>query len=187
MFATSFIAPQVEEARSGTEPLALDACSLRTFFEDALPRVYGYFLHRCGGSVVVAEDLTQDTFLAAARELKKGRHVESPLPWIYGVARHKLLDHYRRQQRFERHLTIDPDSDFDEIPVEVGDNERRERAASALTAVAAQQRAALVLFYMDGLSAAETADALGTTATAVNSLLQRGRASFKHAYLEALT
>src|SRR5262245_27259618 len=76
------------------------------FYEEALPRVYGYFLHRCGGSVQVSEDLTQETFLAAVAELKKGKRVRTPIAWIYGIARHKLLDHYRRQERSERGLEL---------------------------------------------------------------------------------
>ena len=86
-------------AQEAEAPLRLDAESFRAFYDDALPRVYGYFLHRCGGSVAVAEDLTQETFLAAVAELKKDRRVKTPVAWIYGIARHKLLDHYRRQER----------------------------------------------------------------------------------------
>ena len=52
----------------------------------------------------VAEDLTQETFLASVDELKKGRHPEAPIPWIYGIARHKLLDHYRKQPGAEQPL-----------------------------------------------------------------------------------
>src|SRR5215217_7144278 len=80
-------------------PLGLDAESFNAFYDEALPRVYGYFMHRCGGSAAVAEDLTQETFLAAVAEVKKERHVRTPGAWIYGIARHKLLDHYRRQER----------------------------------------------------------------------------------------
>src|SRR5262245_15788032 len=81
------------------EVLGLEPESFGAFYDDALPRIYGYFLHRCGGSVQVAEDLTQETFLAAVNELKKRRRVKTPMGWIYGIARHKLLDHYRRQER----------------------------------------------------------------------------------------
>ncbi len=35
--------------------LDLDPDAFGRFYEDALPRVYGYFLHRCGGSVPLAE------------------------------------------------------------------------------------------------------------------------------------
>ena len=72
----------VEEAEArGPDPEAF-----RGFYERALPRIYGYFLHRCGGPAALAEDLTQETFLAAVAELKKGRRVDTPIPWIYGIA-----------------------------------------------------------------------------------------------------
>jgi len=51
--------------------VALDARSFGRFYEDSLPRIYGYFVHRCGGSALTAEDLTQETFLAAVAELKR--------------------------------------------------------------------------------------------------------------------
>jgi DNA-directed RNA polymerase specialized sigma24 family protein len=73
-----------------TGALDPDPGAFSGFYEDAFPRIYGYFLHRCGGSVPLAEDLTQETFLAAVAELKKGRRVEAPIRWIYGIARLKL-------------------------------------------------------------------------------------------------
>jgi len=160
--------------------------AFRAFYEEALPRVYGYFLHRCGGSVQVAEDLTQETFLAAVAELKKGRRVQTPIAWIYGIARHKLLDHYRAQERLERGLALAGHADeLDDGLVVPDDDQARERAIAALASVAATQRAALVLCYVDGFSVRETAGILGKREEAVESLLARGRASFKRAYLEA--
>jgi RNA polymerase sigma-70 factor, ECF subfamily len=174
-----FSAPAVEAALD-TSPDAF-----RAFYEEALPRVYGYFLHRCGSSVPVAEDLTQDTFLAAVTELKKGKRVVTPIAWIYGIARHKLMDHYRAQERSERGLALTGQADEIEDEVIVPDEEEaRERATSALASVAASQRAALVLCYVDGFSVREAAGILGKGEEAVESLLARGRASFKRAYLE---
>ena len=60
--------------------LGLEPEGFRAFYEEALPRVYGYFLHRSGGYAPVAEDLTQETFLAAVHELTKGKRVETPIP-----------------------------------------------------------------------------------------------------------
>jgi RNA polymerase sigma-70 factor (ECF subfamily) len=167
--------------------VALDARSFGRFYEDSLPRIYGYFVHRCGGSAPTAEDLTQDTFLAAVAELKKDKRVVKPTPWIYGIARHKLLDHYRRQEHQDLPFTCtatieEPD---DELVIE--DEQRaRERAVAALSSVAASQRAALVLHYVDGYSVAEAAHLLGKSVEAVESLLARGRQSFKRAYHEEL-
>jgi RNA polymerase sigma-70 factor, ECF subfamily len=181
MFAIAFMEVVVGEAGAlGHDPDAFDG-----FYEDALPRVYGYFLHRCGGSVPLAEDLTQETFLAAVAELKKGRRVDTPIRWIYGIARHKLLDHYRRRERAERAPVLDSNAELGEIALDENDDEAHDRAVAALAAVAASQRAALVLCYLDGFSVQEIAAALGKSTAAVHSLLERGRAGFKSAYLEA--
>jgi RNA polymerase sigma-70 factor, ECF subfamily len=173
-------APAAEQAL-GTDPDAF-----RAFYEEALPRVYGYFLHRCGGSAEVAEDLTQETFLAAVAELKKNKRVRTPIAWIYGIARHKLLDHYRAQERLERGLALAAEAEkVDDDLVVPDEQEAQERAIAALASVAASQRAALVLCYVDGFSMPEAAEILGKTTKSVESLLGRGRASFKRAYLEA--
>src|SRR5215469_12475107 len=89
------------------EGQALDLQRFEELYEQALAAIYGYFLHRCGGRVSVAEDLTQETFMAAISELRSGTRVERPLPWLYGIARHKLLDHYRRQKRDSRRSSVD--------------------------------------------------------------------------------
>ena len=174
----------MELAVREVEALGLDPERFRAFYEDALPRIYGYFLHRCGGSVPVAEDLTQETFLASVDELRKGRRPETPIPWIYGIARHKLLYHYRKQARAEQPLA-DAELALDERAFPVQDDGVRERAVAALAAVPASQRTALVLCYLDGFTAAEVGDELGKSTAAVHSLLERGRESFKRAYLEA--
>ena len=81
--------------------------SFAAFYRESLPRVYGYLLHRCGGQASTAEDLTQETYLAAVRELKKHpSSVQLSTPWLIGVARHKLVDHFRRLEREERKLTF---------------------------------------------------------------------------------
>jgi RNA polymerase sigma-70 factor (ECF subfamily) len=60
-----------------------------------------------------------------------------------------------------------------------------ERAMAALADVALTQREALILHYCDGLPVAEVAALLGRSVSATESLLARGRASFRQRYLEA--
>jgi RNA polymerase sigma-70 factor (ECF subfamily) len=69
----------------------------------ALPRVYGYLLPRCG-SATLAEDLTAETFLAAVAASRQGSLPEVNVGWLVGVARHKLVDHWRRLEREQRSL-----------------------------------------------------------------------------------
>src|SRR5512132_2447970 len=130
MLAIALMELVVDEA-AALEP---DTDAFSRFYEDSLPRVYGYFLHRCGGSVPLAEDLTQETFLAAVAELKKGRRVEAPIRWIYGIARHKLLDHYRRRERLEHAPALVPDVDQDETAIDENALDTHDRAMAALAA-----------------------------------------------------
>ena len=166
--------------QSNDERPVLDLARL---FDETLPRLYGYFLARVGGERAVAEDLTSESYLAAARAFGEGRanDVGEPVAWLFGIARHKLIDHYRsRAPAGERRR--DWDEAVDEIPGTDADLERiveRDELISALARLPAGQRLALVLHYADGLSVTETALALDRSEHAVESLLARGRRSLR--------
>lgn len=170
-----------------TEPVTADlreAPVFQTFYEDSLPRVYGYFLCRCGGDRFIAEDLTQETYTAGVRELRQGREVLAPVPWILGIARHKLIDFYRRRERDQRKLAAVGESASIEGSLEWEGEHDRQLAIEALSRVAGSQRAALALHYLDGFPVAEVARQLGKSEHATESLLARGRESFRRAYEE---
>jgi RNA polymerase sigma-70 factor (ECF subfamily) len=146
-------------------------------YDRALPLVYGYLVSRCGERIV-AEDLTSETFLAAAQH---GTDAPISVGWLIGVARHKLADHWRRQEREQRLLRSmgaeipdreDPwDGHIDEM-----------RARQALGQVTPSHRAALTLRYMDGLAVPAVASILGRTVHATEALLVRARRDLRRAY-----
>ncbi len=72
--------------------------ALLALYDDALPQVYGYLLPRCGGTAV-AEDLTAETFLAAVDAVQRRTVHTITVAWLVGIARHKLVDHWRRVGR----------------------------------------------------------------------------------------
>jgi RNA polymerase sigma-70 factor (ECF subfamily) len=163
---------------------------LARLFDETLPRVFGYFRARVGGDRAVAEDLTQESYLAAARAIDEGRAaVGEPVSWLFGIARHKLIDHYRARELTENRRG-DWDEAIAEIPGEIEDLERivaREELIAALATLPAGQRLALVLHYADGLSVAEVASALGRSEHAVESLLARGRRALRARLIEPET
>lgn len=159
--------------------------AFRAFYAEALPRVYGYFVVRCGNDSGLAEDLTQETFLAAVAELNRGRPVAAPLPWVIGIARHKLIDHLRRQRRAGWSIVPWEEELLEDIPIAESEEIGHGRAAAALAVVPSPQREALALRHLDGLSVPEVAAALGRSIEATESLLARGRVSFRKAYAEA--
>ena len=67
------------------------AFGLLKLYDDALPHVYGYLLARCGDTGL-AEDLTAESFLAAVHAVRKPGAPDPSIPWLIGVARHKLAD-----------------------------------------------------------------------------------------------
>ena len=81
------------------------AFGLLKLYDDALPHVYGYLLARCG-DIGLAEDLTAESFLAAVHAVRKPGAPDPSIPWLIGVARHKLADHWRRAEREQRGLRL---------------------------------------------------------------------------------
>jgi RNA polymerase sigma-70 factor, ECF subfamily len=149
-------------------------------YDRALPQVYGYLVSRCGQRSV-AEDLTSETFLAAARQSSDG---PVSVGWLIGVARHKLADHWRRQAREERLVRAvgSSSADVGEDPFEA--HLDVVRAHQLLDGLAPQHRAALTLRYLDGLPVAEVASVLGRTVDATEALLVRARRELRRAYAE---
>jgi RNA polymerase sigma-70 factor (ECF subfamily) len=153
---------------------------LLRLFDVALPQVYGYLLPRCGNATL-AEDLTAESFLAAVRAARAPDAPAPNVPWLIGVARHKLVDHWRRQEREERGLRL---ASGGEATADDPWDERIDalRARDVLSVLGPHHRAALTLRYADGLSVPEVAELLGRTVHATEALLVRARRAFRRRY-----
>lgn len=149
-------------------------------YDSALPEVYGYLASRCG-SATVAEDLTSETFLAAADAVERRRVPDLTVAWLIGVARHKLVDHWRRREREDRALTSvgsEPEADDDPWDVHLD----LLAAHRVLATLGAHHRSALTLRYLDELPVRAVAEHLGRTEGATEVLLVRARRAFRSAY-----
>jgi RNA polymerase sigma-70 factor, ECF subfamily len=146
-------------------------------YDVLLPEVYGYLLDRSGDRSV-AEDLTSETFLAVVRAEARPDPAPLSAPWIVGIARHKLADHWRRRGREERLLArTDPETEVDPWNATV-DGLLTE---SVLARLDADHRAALTFRYLDGLPVPDVAELLGRSVHATESLLVRARHAFRRA------
>ena len=156
---------------------------------DAIPRLYGYFYPRVGGNRAQAEDLTQDTMLAAVRSGAAPQDAEDRMRWLFHIARNKLIDHYRRTSRERDSLgsreDIDdsgeqpglPDLDLESLPI-------REEVIATLAELNPRFRAVIVLRYFDGCDVATVAQALFLSPSAAESLLARARNAFRSTWLQ---
>ncbi|MBJ7520246.1 MAG: sigma-70 family RNA polymerase sigma factor [Solirubrobacteraceae bacterium] len=138
-------------------------------------RLFAYARQMLGGSRQDAEDAMQDVFLRAYGALRADSRPVSLRAWLYRVAHNRCIDHLRRPvpapaEVFE--MSRRPLHD----PIE--ESERREdlrRLVHDVRNLPSQQRSALLMREMDGMSYAELADALEVTVPAVKSLLVRAR------------
>lgn len=159
--------------------------ALLALYDHALPQVYGYLLARCGRRVL-AEDLTSETFLAAAAACRRHPPPAMSTGWLVGIARHKLVDHWRATEREERGLRSVGESGRD-IGTGAADDPWDTHldallAHEVLDAQTGTHRAVLTLRYLDGLPVPEVARTLGRTVHATESLLARARAAFRRSY-----
>jgi RNA polymerase sigma-70 factor, ECF subfamily len=154
--------------------------TLLGLYDEALPAVYGY-LRRRVATDSVAQDLTSETFLSAVSSIQSAVTSTVSVGWLIGIARHKLLDHFRRIAREERNLravaSTLPDHD-DPWRVTLRDDLTR----ATLDQLGGHHRSALTLRHLDGLSVPEVAKILGRTVHATETLLVRARVAFRVSY-----
>ncbi|HEX4539650.1 MAG TPA: sigma-70 family RNA polymerase sigma factor [Acidimicrobiales bacterium] len=162
------------------EPGEVDA--VVAIYRHALPQVHGYLLPRCG-SVSVAEDLTAETFEAAVAANRRENPPVLTVAWLIGVARHKLVDHWRRVGREERGVAI-AEVGCDGVDDPWQHHFDTEAAYAALAQLSAHHRAVLTLRYLDGLPVAEVAAVVDRSVHATETLLMRAKAALRRVYRE---
>ena len=140
------------------------------FLERAAALVRG-FARRRAGSGLDPEDIVQETLLA----LHLKRHTwqtDAPVePWLYAIARHKLVDAFRRSGR---RAEIDIDEVAATLEAAQPETVSAREVGRVLDALAPGQRSVVSSVSVEGLSIGETAQRLGMTETAVRVALHRG-------------
>lgn len=149
---------------------------LISLYRESRSHIFGLVYARCGDRQV-AEDILAQTFETAARQFARHRGAEVTAAWLTTVAKRRLVDHWRRANRGRNVVsrlsgsleTAEPPRDVDP------------QLWSAVSSLSPNQRAVLVLRYVDDWSVAEIAEGLDLTYSAAESLLARARRSLRTA------
>lgn len=152
-------------------------------YDEAVVDVYGYFHRRCRNRAV-AEDLTTETFLAAVESIERGIVETVTVAWLIGIARHKLVDHWRRVERDQRRrVAVEAEP---QPPHETDWNARLDAivAHDVLVDLGEHHRSVLTLRYVDDLPVADVAHLIDRTVHATEALLVRARRAFRIRYEE---
>jgi RNA polymerase sigma-70 factor (ECF subfamily) len=172
----------LERARAG------DADALDGFLRRYQPRIFRFGMKMCRDPDA-AEDVVQETMLAAVRTLHGFRGDASVSTWLYAIARSFCIKKRRRPRSAPvAELSLESDRPTaaaalaDSAPAPdrlVEDQETRRALEAALRSLSAPHREVLVLRDVEGLSAAEVAQVTGLRVDAVKSRLHRARASLR--------
>jgi RNA polymerase sigma factor (sigma-70 family) len=126
-----------------------------------------------------AEDLALEVFAAAYQAIRKAPTSELRA-WIFGIARRKVADYLRRRSRrkeaFESNIDTISELPGPERPDKMYlKHEAIQMLRQIVDGLPEEQKEALLLQHLEGLSIIEISVVLEKTPAAVNSLLQRAR------------
>jgi len=156
------------------------------FYDATFDAVYRYLSRAVFGNRALAEDLTQETYASVVAAVRNGSPGAQTLPWVIGVARHKLVDHYRNTAREERRLSLAWSSGIGQDDEQLDEFAGVDSAdlVALMRKLSADHRLVLVLRYLDELSLDEIAREIGKSVHATESLLTRARQALTRSYRE---
>ena len=153
----------VEKAREG------DSEAFGQLYDHYQPSVYRFLYYRVG-SAHLAEDLTADTFFRALRSVSTFRWQGKDFgAWLMTIARNlsRAIGAFAAGRRTFDAALPSPENN-------VLTTLSNETLLSALQELPTEQRECIVMRFLQGLSIAETADALGRSSGAIKQLQLRG-------------
>lgn len=158
-----WLAAQTGDEQAYVKALSLIAQTLRRFFARRLGRLDSE-----------VEDAVQEALLAI--HLKRSTYsADYPVSaWVFGIARHKLADVWRRWGHTGQWQETLDDLDELEAPGQANDGEARMDLTGLLNQLPAKQAAAIRLTKLEGLSLEEASAQTGASVAALKVQVHRG-------------
>jgi RNA polymerase sigma-70 factor (ECF subfamily) len=155
-----------------------DETAYRVLTRRHLPAMLG-LARRILGNAADAEDVAQEAMLRVWTHAPRWQPLAAFRTWLTRVVVNLCLDRKRRAAWVELEAAGEL---VDSAPSagEAAEQDERERMlAAAIAELPARQRTAIVLTYSEGMSNAQVADILGTTVSAIETLLVRGKQNLR--------
>lgn len=136
-----------------------------------------------------ADDIVQDVWLKMRRGLDGLKNQRRLVSWVYQIARHAIIDHYRARGR-QPELPAGLGSELEifhaaALPAESSETSDELRAELAgclrpmIEQLSKEYRQAVTLVDLEGLAQSEAAALLGLSVSGMKSRVQRGRRQLK--------
>ena len=145
-------------------------------------RMFAYTRQMLTGSAVDAEDAVQEIFVRAYSGLRSSDRELALRAWLYRIAHNRCIDELRRPQSVatETIPATVPNAGGDPV-VRLEQRDALKRLIADVQRLPDQQRSALLMRELAGMTYADVAGALGVSVPAVKSLLVRARVGLAQA------
>jgi RNA polymerase sigma-70 factor (sigma-E family) len=150
----------------------------RAFAADRSLRLHQSAYLLCG-DWHLAHDLVQETLVNVYRHWSRVRQADSPDAYVRRILINEARDRWRRRDRAVPVADVGADPTVPAVPDATDDIARRDGLLRALVELPYQQRATVVLRYLEDLSQAETAQVLGCSEGTVKSQSSRALATLR--------
>ncbi|MBX3553708.1 MAG: RNA polymerase sigma factor [Pseudolabrys sp.] len=134
-----------------------------------------------------AEDIAQEAMLRVWTHAPRWQPLASFRTWLTRIVVNLCLDRKRRATPLPLDVAGDPADNTPGVEQQLEASEADRRVNAAIDALPPRQRAAIALTYRDGLSNAEAAEALGTSVSALETLLVRAKQKLRSELRDDLT
>jgi RNA polymerase sigma-70 factor (ECF subfamily) len=152
--------------------LAGDAAAYRVLLDALQRQLAAFFRRRLSGNLGEVDDLVQESLIAIHTHRGTYDRSQPFTAWAYAIARHKLIDHFRRRGRATTIPLEGGGSLF--VPDESASVESRLDIEKMLATLPAATQALIRDIKLKDLSNAEAAAARGMSETAVKVAVHRG-------------
>jgi RNA polymerase sigma-70 factor, ECF subfamily len=162
--------------------LAGDEQAWQTWYDESFAGLATYAAWRCVGLRDLADDLVQDTWLTAVRQIRsfdpeKGSFAD----WLRGIAANLLRNHFRKLRlRGRPPHSLNGHPGMPHSPAD--DHDLAEHIARALSQLPERFEAVLRAKYLDQKSVAEIGESWSESPKTIESLLTRARQAFREVY-----
>lgn len=145
--------------------------------EELYPRLHRSMSAYLAGSDIEAEDILQETFLKAYKNLDQFEGKANMYTWLYSIARNKCIDEFRKR-KYESNRSTIPVEDFEiesEESQSEGKREDVQLLKEAIRELPEMLRSIVIMKSIDGLSYPEISEVTGVNEQTLKNRMFRAR------------
>ena len=150
------------------------------FLEEVYPYIQRQVRSRMGGVLVSVDDVTQECLIGIHRSLATWHPSRKLKPWLIAIVRNKIADYFRKNMKiYKSELSAGMESVTNQVvsannTVDEASETDSAHLGAVLNSLPDEQRRAIILTKVDGMSYSDAAATEGVTEAALRKRISRG-------------